>query len=87
MGIPDPRQHVVKRIDLIGSTGLNQAHEQVPDIRPALGPIKQAVLAMKDRHLQNPLGDMVVERRARHAQELRQLSPAILHLRNGLPQA
>ena len=35
LGIPDHRQHVVKRIDLIGSTGLNQAHEQVPDIRPA----------------------------------------------------
>ena len=42
------RFEVFKWIDLAKVAGMNQAHEQIADVRPMFGFIKQRVFAMKD---------------------------------------
>jgi hypothetical protein len=40
---------IFKWIDLAKITGMNQAHEQITDVSPVLGFIKQRIFPVKDR--------------------------------------
>ena len=66
---------VVERIGLTQFAGVDQTHEQVPRLGPIERAVKQSILAMQHGALQRPLADIVVERRARVAQECRQAFP------------
>jgi hypothetical protein len=39
---------VVERVDPFEPVGVNEAHEQVPDVIPVLGPEKKEVFTMRD---------------------------------------
>jgi hypothetical protein len=41
-------RQVVERIDPFEPAGMNEAHEQVPDVIPVLGPEKEGVFTMQD---------------------------------------
>ena len=50
---------IFKRVDLAKIAGMNQAHEQITDVGPMLGFIKQGVFAVKDRLFKRALTQIV----------------------------
>ena len=42
------RRQIMEGVDAVEGTGMNEAHEQIPDVSPMLGPKKQRILPMKD---------------------------------------
>src|SRR5207249_11784851 len=67
--VPLERDEVVEGRDAVQLGGVNQAHEHVADPRAGERPVEQGVLAMQDGLLQGAFAEVVVQRRARHAQE------------------
>jgi hypothetical protein len=45
---------------------MDEAHEQIPDIGPMLGPVKQGVLAMLDAPFQALFTDIIIQRSSRN---------------------
>ena len=39
----------MERVDLVELAGMNEAHEQIPDVSPVFGPEEERVLAMQNR--------------------------------------
>jgi hypothetical protein len=66
---------VVERIDLVQLARLNQTHVQIADRGAIIRLIEQRVLTMNNGLFQRPLDHIVVQRRAGHAQEQRELRP------------
>ena len=58
---------VIERIGPAEFAGVDQAHEDVPDVGAMARLVKQGVLAMENRLLQGPLTDIVVQGRPGHA--------------------
>jgi len=54
---------LLEGIDAGQLTGVNQAHKQIDDVRPALGAVKLRVLAMDDGVLKPSFTNVVVQRR------------------------
>ena len=48
-GIANHSHHVVEGVDAVAPAGLDQTHEQVADISPSLGSVKEAVFAIIQR--------------------------------------
>ena len=59
---------------------VNQAHVDIAHLGAAIGLKKQGVFAMEDRLLQRPLDHVVVQGRARHSKEQRELRPMTPHV-------
>jgi len=57
--------------------GVNQAHEQVPNMGAILGLIKECILAMQNRFLQPSFAKVIIQWRSRLPQKQRQLWPVI----------
>ena len=53
---------IFKWIDFAKITGMDQAHEQIADVRPMFGFIKQRIFAVKDRLFKRPLAQIIVQR-------------------------
>jgi hypothetical protein len=51
---------VIEGIDSGQLTGMDQAHEQVPDLSAPLGFIEQGVFAIQNSVLQDPLTEVVI---------------------------
>jgi hypothetical protein len=49
--------------------GMDQAHEEVPDLGAVEAAIEQRILPVKDRLLQRPLTDVVAQRCTRDPQK------------------
>jgi len=46
-------RQVVEWVDLVELAGMNEAHEQVPDVSPMFGPEEERVFAVQNRSFQN----------------------------------
>jgi hypothetical protein len=40
------RRQVVERVDVVEGAGMNEAHEQIPDVSPVFSPKEQTILAI-----------------------------------------
>ena len=60
------RRQVMERVDVVEGAGVNEAHEQIPDISPVLSPIKQTVLPVLNCPLKNLFTEVVVQWGARN---------------------
>lgn len=52
----------MERVGVVERASVNEAHEQIPDVSPVLGPKEQAILAMLNGPLKYLLADVVVQR-------------------------
>ena len=55
-------RQVMERVDVVEGASVNEAHEQIPDVSPVLGPKEQTILAMLNGPFKNLLADVVVQR-------------------------
>jgi len=60
---------IIERVDPVEFAGVDEAHVNVADAGPVQGLEAQGVFAVEDRHLESPLGDVIVQGGARHRQE------------------
>ena len=63
LGVPLQLGQIVERVGAAQLAGVDQAHEQVADLRPVQGPIEQGVLAVQNRPLQCSFDQIVIQRR------------------------
>ena len=63
---------------------VDQAHEEVSDIRPLLRFVKERALPMQDRFFQRSFADGIVERGARHMEKQGEFRPMVSHIRDSL---
>ena len=63
-GMPLQLGEVVEGIGAGEFAGVDQAHEQVPDLGALQRAIEQRIFAMQDGRLQRPFADVVVQGRA-----------------------
>ena len=73
---------VVKRVDFIHFTGVDDAHEQVAHAGAVLGLIEVSVLAMQNRLFEGSLADVIIQRSAGSSEEQSQLIPVPEHIAN-----
>ena len=78
---------IVEGVGPIQFAGVDQAQIQVPRRRTVAGLEEQGILAVQDRLFQGPLAEIIVQRRAGHAQEQRQLLPMLAQVADRRPQA
>jgi hypothetical protein len=52
---------VVEGVGAAQLAGMDQAHEQIPDLRTVQGAIVQCVLAVQTRSLQSPFYEVIVQ--------------------------
>ena len=84
--MPFEFREVVEGIGPAEFAGVNQAHEDVPDVSAMAGPVKQGVPPMTDRLFQCLFTDVIVQGGSGHAQEQRQLLPVLQQVRDGPAQ-
>jgi hypothetical protein len=60
---------VVKGIDAVESTGMDEAHEEIPHPSSILSLVTEGVFSMQDGHLQGPFADVIVQGSAGMAKE------------------
>jgi len=65
---------------------VDQAHEEIPDIRAVVGLEEQGIFPMQNHALERPLTEIVVERSLGDAQKKGQRFPVIRHVFDGLSQ-
>ena len=81
------RHQVVERFHPVEFGGVDQAHEEVPDLGAVEGAIEQGVLAMEDGLLQAPTAQRrYVQRCAGHRQEAGEFLPVVLPVGSGLAE-
>ena len=69
------------------ATGMNDAHEHIPDIGPELAFIEQGILPIENRPLQRSFAKIVIQRGSWNAQEEGELLPVLEHVLNGFAQS
>ncbi len=79
-------RQVVERVDPVEPAGMNETHEQVPDVGPVFGPEKEGVLAMKNGLFEGLLAEVIVQRGPRNPQKQGQWLPVLEHVGDGLAQ-
>ena len=60
LGMDLQGRKVIEGIDATELTGVDQTHEDVPDLGPSLGFIGEGVLTMEDAHLQSALTNVII---------------------------
>ena len=75
---------ILEGIHFAQIAGMNQAHEQITDVSPMFGFIKQRVFAVKDRLFQRALTEVIVQRSLWHPKEQCEFFPVVEHVRDGL---
>lgn len=81
------RDEVTEDVDLGELSGVDDAHKQIADASAVDGLVEESGLAMQDGLLQDAFTQVVVEWRARDAQEERERIPVIGHVLDGVTEA
>src|SRR6516164_11322276 len=77
VGVQLQLRQVVERVRLVQLARVDQAHEQIANLRPITGLVEQGILAVQDGLLQGKFAHVVVQRRTGLTQEQRQLLPVL----------
>ena len=71
-------------VDAVEGARVNQTHEQIADVSPVFGPIKQRIFSMKNRLFQNLFTNIIIEWRSRNPEKQGQRFPMFQHIGDGL---
>ena len=52
---------IIERINFAQDAGMDQAHEEIPDVGPVLGLVEKRIFPMQDDFLQCPFTQVVVQ--------------------------
>jgi hypothetical protein len=80
-------QHVPEGVHSVGPAGFDHRHEPVAHVGPSLDLVVQAVLAVQDGRLQQPLALVVVQRSTSNLEDFGQRLPSVQHVPDRSPEA